>query len=107
MDDVVTVRIRGRDGNVLMEMAVKVKAITSNGDVLFLQNRRVSINDEVWIIFLSGRFPRNAIGPDGIVESADISDLELSKTHRDDDGFTEDLRITKQSGQTVLLPDPS
>ncbi|MCE9527212.1 MAG: flagellar basal body L-ring protein FlgH [Planctomycetales bacterium] len=107
VDDVVTVRIRRPDGNVLMEMAVSVKAITAKGDVLFARDRRVRMNDEVWRVSLSGRFPRNAIHSDGIVESEDISDLELSKTHCDQDGFAEDLHITKHSGRTVILPDPS
>jgi flagellar basal body L-ring protein FlgH len=101
VNDVLTVRVRGRDRNVLLEMSVDVREITTKGELIVAADRRIRINDEVWTISLSGRFPRTAIRSDGIVESEDIFDLAISKTDHDDGGFTEESPITKQSGSEL------
>jgi len=60
-------------------MAAKVVDIRPNGNLVIEGRRRVRVNEEVWMIYLTGTAPRQMIGPDWTVRDTSIADLRVEK----------------------------
>jgi flagellar L-ring protein FlgH len=69
------------------KIAVRVVDIQPNGNLVVEGHRNITINDEVWLQSLTGVVRRSSIGPDRIVRSDEIDDLQITKRER---GFIRD-----------------
>ncbi|MEQ8848474.1 flagellar basal body L-ring protein FlgH [Botrimarina sp.] len=61
------------------EMAATIVDIRPNGNLVLEGWRRVVINEEVWMVYLSGETARESIGPDRRVRDSSIAHLEIKK----------------------------
>jgi flagellar L-ring protein precursor FlgH len=62
------------------DIGAKVSAVLPNGTVVLEATRRVTTNEETWLVSLSGVCSKDAIGPGNLVLSKDIADLDIHKT---------------------------
>lgn len=60
-------------------IAAKVVDIRPNGNLVIEGRRRVRVNEEVWMTYLTGTVPRQMIGPDWTVRDTSIADLRIDK----------------------------
>lgn len=70
----------GTTESLKFDVGAKVAAILPNGNVVLEATRRVTNNEETWLISLSGVCSKDAIGPGNLVLSRDIADLDVKKT---------------------------
>lgn len=61
------------------ELAATIVDIRPNGNLVIEGWRRVTINEEVWMVYLSGETARESIGPDRRVRDSSIAHLEIKK----------------------------
>jgi flagellar L-ring protein precursor FlgH len=61
------------------EIGTQVAAILPNGNLVLEAHRKVVINDEVWLVSLSGVCRREDIQPGNFVLSKDVADLSIEK----------------------------
>lgn len=62
------------------DIGAKVAAVLPNGTVVLEATRRVTTNEETWLVSVSGLCSKDAIGPGNLVLSKDIADLDIRKT---------------------------
>lgn len=60
-------------------IAAQVVDIRPNGNLVIEGRRRIRINEEVWMTYLTGSVPRQFIGPDRTVRDTSIADLRIEK----------------------------
>lgn len=60
-------------------MAAKVVDIRPNGNLVIEGRRRVRVNEEVWMVYVTGTVARQTIGPDWTVRDTSIADLRVEK----------------------------
>jgi flagellar L-ring protein FlgH len=60
-------------------IAAKIVDIRPNGNLVIEAHRRIQINEEVWLASLTGVVRRQSIGPDRVVRSDAIADLQIEK----------------------------
>lgn len=65
--------------SVKFEIGTEVAAVLPNGNLVLEAHRKVVINDEVWMVSLSGVCRREDIQPGNFVLSKDIANLDLAK----------------------------
>jgi flagellar L-ring protein precursor FlgH len=63
-------------------IAATVVDIRPNGNLVIEAHREIANNDEVWITSLTGEVSRQSIGPDNVVRSDAISNLQITKKER-------------------------
>jgi flagellar L-ring protein precursor FlgH len=61
------------------EIGAKVVGVLPNGNVVIEANRRITQNEETWLVSLTGVCSKDAIGPGNLVLSKDIADLDIRK----------------------------
>ena len=60
-------------------IAADVVDIRPNGNLVIEGRRRIRINDEVWMTYITGSVPRQMIGPDWTVRDTAIHELQIEK----------------------------
>ncbi|TWT99367.1 Flagellar L-ring protein precursor [Botrimarina colliarenosi] len=60
-------------------IAVRVVDIQPNGNLVIEGRSEIHINEEVWMTYISGTIPRQAIGPDLVVRDSVIADKRIRK----------------------------
>lgn len=62
-----------------LEMAVSIIDIRPNGNLVLEGRREVIVNEEVWMVYLTGETARESIGPDRRVRDTSIAHLQIKK----------------------------
>ena len=62
-----------------LNVATTVVDIRPNGNLVLEGHQHVRINEEVWVISLTGECAAESIGPDNVVLSRDINHLDINK----------------------------
>ena len=83
VDDILTVHLRGPDGQAGGDLAVTVLGVKPNGQIVIATRKRIQCHKEVWTVALSGQVRIEDIQPDRCVDSRDIIDLKYRKTEPD------------------------
>lgn len=65
-----------------LNIACRVADIRPNGNLVLEGHKEIIVNDEVWMVSLSGICRREDVGPDGLVLSRHITDLKVDKRER-------------------------
>ena len=60
-------------------IAATIVDIRPNGNLLVEGRRRIRVNEEVWMTYLTGSVPRQSIGPDRTVRDTSIANLRIDK----------------------------
>ncbi|MEN0110493.1 MAG: flagellar basal body L-ring protein FlgH [Planctomycetota bacterium] len=60
-------------------MPVAIVDIRPNGNLIIEGRREISVNEEVWMTYLSGSVARASIGPDRVVRDTAVNDLRVKK----------------------------
>ncbi|MEO0529648.1 MAG: flagellar basal body L-ring protein FlgH [Planctomycetota bacterium] len=63
-------------------IAAKIVDIRPNGNLVIEGRSEIHVNEEVWMTYLSGTIPRQAIGPDLTVRDSMIADKRIRKYER-------------------------
>lgn len=63
-----------------MDIGAHVAAVLPNGNVVLEATRRVTTNEETWLVSVSGVCSKDAIAPGNLVLSKDVADLDIRKT---------------------------
>jgi len=61
------------------EVAANVAAVLPNGNVVLEAHRTIIVNEEKWLVSLTGVCAKDAIGPGNTVLNKDIAALEINK----------------------------
>lgn len=67
---------------VTFTMAATVVDIQPNGNLVIEGRSEIRINEEEWMVYISGIVPREAIGPDRVVRDSSIADKRIHKYER-------------------------
>lgn len=62
------------------EVATTVQAVLPNGNLVLEAHRKVRINEELWMVALSGICRREDIQPGNMILSKDVAELSIDKT---------------------------
>ena len=64
---------------VTFTMAATIVDIQPNGNLVIEGRSEIRINEEEWMVYISGIVPREAIGPDRVVRDSSIADKRIYK----------------------------
>lgn len=63
-----------------LNVGTTVVDIRPNGNLVLEGHQKVRINEEVWVVSLTGECAVDSIGPDNVVLSRDMAHLDINKT---------------------------
>ncbi len=71
-------------------IASRIVDIQPNGNLVIEGRSEIHVNEEIWMTYISGTAPREAIGPDRVIRDSSIADKRIIKTERGmvHDGYT-------------------